>query len=176
MFTIQFMKYNSVRKLVGSKHSAIVGITAVLGLLLLLTACRNNRIIDEFRTMEAEIWHSADTLHFPFTITDTAAEHRLIVGLRNTSRYPYSNMFIFMNTLSPEGIIRRDTLEFLLADKYGTWLGRGSGRIRDSRFLINDRVVFPASGHWNIILEHGMRDLELQGISDVGLRLEMRSN
>ncbi|HSW67853.1 MAG TPA: gliding motility lipoprotein GldH [Bacteroidales bacterium] len=170
------MKHTSIRRRINAKYSAIFFTAAVVSLSLLLMACRKNHIIDEFRSKDTETWNAADTLHFPFTITDTTSEYRLIIGLRNTTNYPYSNMFIFMNTLTPHGIIRRDTLEFLLADKYGDWLGKGIGRVRDSRFLINDRMAFRNSGQWNIILEHGMRDIELQGISDVGLRLEKRSN
>jgi len=94
------------------------------------------------------------------------------LNVRNGPEYPYSNIFIFMNTVFPDGQIARDTIELTLADYDGRWLGSGMGSVKFSRFLFQKNVQFKQAGTYRFILEQAMRVRELSGIHDVGLRIE----
>ncbi|MCD4665822.1 MAG: gliding motility lipoprotein GldH, partial [Bacteroidales bacterium] len=54
----------------------------------------------------------------------------------------------------------------------GRWIGKGIGKIKENRILINRGVVFPIDGLYEINLEQAMREAELKGIADIGIRIE----
>jgi gliding motility-associated lipoprotein GldH len=77
-----------------------------------------------------------------------------------------------MNTTTPDGITSRDTLELTLADYDGRWLGSGMGSIKFSRFLFQQGIRFKQTGTYHFMLEQAMRVRDLDGIHDIGLRIE----
>lgn len=141
-------------------------------LALWITACSDKVYYEEFQAIEQEQWNMNAIKSFRFHIQDTSSSYRLIYTIRNTTDYPYSNFYVFTTTTHPGHEAVRDTIECMLADKYGKWLGTGFGKIRESRFLIREQFGFPDTGEYVIDIEHGMRDEVLRGITDVGVRLE----
>lgn len=57
-------------------------------------------------------------VRFDYTIEDAQPDYQLLVYVRHTERYPYQNMWLFV-----EDSLRQDTIEFYLADDRGQWLG-----------------------------------------------------
>ena len=86
--------------------------------------------------------------------------------------YSYSNIFLFVTTTSPGGQWIKDTLEMPLANSRGKWLGSGIGDLYFIRQLFKYNVRFPTSGVYTFKIVQGMRDTDLKGIRDIGLRLE----
>ena len=139
---------------------------------LLMAGCTNLPYFEEFVSKEKESWNMNDPVGFQVQIGDAEAAYDLIFTFRNTTDYSYSNLYVFLTTIHPDQTARRDTLEFLLADRYGRWLGKGMGKIRESSFLVRQGFYFPDTGNFVFILEQAMRDQTLQGIADVGIRIE----
>lgn len=79
---------------------------------------------------------------------------------------------MFIDTHFPQGIHTQDTIELILADNTGKWYGKGFGKIKEYQVLIRKAVTFPVTGIYNIGIVQGMRDKNLQGIEDVGIRIE----
>lgn len=94
-----------------------------------------------------------------------------MISLRNDNDYPYSNCFLFVNTISPKGIIIHDTIEFSLADEHGKWLGHGFGGVWSTEFY-KKNIRFPVKGPYKIEVIQAMRDEPLVGIMDVSIRIE----
>jgi gliding motility-associated lipoprotein GldH len=140
--------------------------------IFLTTSCSNDAHYEEFREIDSEAWHMDDTKEYIVDINDTTAAYRLIFTIRNTTDYAYSNLYMFFNIVKPDESIVRDTIECLLADRYGHWLGKGVGKIRENRFLIKENHIFTDAGEYKFTLEQAMRDEVLEGIADVGLRIE----
>lgn len=136
-----------------------------------LLSCNEDAYFEEYRKVEQDTWHMDDIKEFTIQIDDTSA-YRMIINIRNTTDYSYSNLYMFLTMLHPRQSARRDTIECLLADPYGHWLGKGVGKIRESRFLIKDNFSFPDTGNYLFKIEQAMRDVTLEGIADVGLRIE----
>ena len=65
-----------------------------------------------------------------------------------------------------------DTINCPLANAHGKWLGKGFAGVYDNRLLYMARKRFPLTGKYSIRIEQAMRDNELQGVLDVGLRIE----
>lgn len=149
-----------------------LNISRFIFILLVVVACTDDVYYEEFQTVDQEMWNMNTSKAFSFHIQDTSSVYRLIYTIRNTTDYPYSNLYFFTSTTHAGQDSKRDTVEFMLADKYGKWLGSGFGKIRESRFLIREQFSFPDTGVYVIDIEHGMRDEVLRGITDVGVRIE----
>lgn len=145
----------------------------IIGLLLVvLSACDTNRVFDEYKPILGESWHQDSLLVFTIPITDTIQNHNLYVNIRNDINYGYSNLWLFVDIEQPNGAAKRDTFEMALADPSGKWLGEGFGGYKTRQAIFRSNVFFPNSGEYKISIQQGMRQTQLDGISDVGLRVE----
>ena len=86
----------------------------VIGLMMLLTSCRSDIVYSRFMPMSSNQWHADSVAQFDYAITDTSVDYRILVYVRHTERYPYQNMWLFLN----DGMMN-DTIEFYLADDRG---------------------------------------------------------
>lgn len=109
---------------------------------------------------------------FRVNITDTSSTHSIYLNIRNSTDYPNSNLYLFIQTTSPTGASLRDTVEYWLADKRGRWLGKGFGAIRDNKLPYKTYIRFPDKGEYVFKIQQGMRAQNLKGIASVGLRIE----
>ncbi|MBS4057600.1 MAG: gliding motility lipoprotein GldH [Bacteroidales bacterium] len=144
----------------------------LVGLGLLFAACSNSSLIDDYHALPAEGWSKTDKQQFELNITDTTVSYRFFINIRNTVDYKYSNLYVFLNTRFPNGNHTRDTIECLLAEPSGKWVGHGMGRIRENQILLNQSLRFPIRGKYKFELEQAMRTDTLQGITDIGIRIQ----
>jgi len=148
----------------------------VIGLLFLVaaTSCKINSIYEKSEDIPKEEWNKNLAVKFDIPVTDTINGYRIVVNVRNSNEYPYSNLFLFISTQSPQGASIRDTLEITLADDKGKWLGKGFGGVWSSETAMRNNMVirFPASGIYKVEVYQAMRDDVLKGIKDIGLRVE----
>jgi gliding motility-associated lipoprotein GldH len=147
---------------------------AFLIALLVLTACDRSVVFEEHYALPSIGWHLNDKVVFEVPVNDTTSLHNLYIDVRNTTDYGYRNFYMFLEIKFPEGTILRDTIECLLADRTGQWAGKGFGKIRSNRFLFRTDVWFPEPGNYVFSIEQAMRNEVLEGISDVGLRIERK--
>ncbi len=138
----------------------------------LLISCDAKRVYDENIIVENNSWNVHNKMRFDVTIPDTNQRFNVYLKVRNALEYPYSNLFLFMNTVLPDGRISRDTLELTLADYDGRWLGSGIGSVKFSKFLFRKGIRFKQKGNYRFELEQAMRVNELKGIKDIGMRIE----
>lgn len=139
---------------------------------VLLVSCDPNRVYEFNYELEDDTWSREDTLIFDFRITDTATYHNLYINVRNTAEYPYSNLYLFLTIKAPNGKFSVDTVECVLADKKGKWLGNGSVTLFDNQILYKKNIRFPVKGIYRIKYEQAMRTAELKFIRNIGFRLE----
>ena len=139
---------------------------------LSLSSCDRSVLFEENVRIPDNRWDAANVIKLEADIPDTAQLYNLYVNVRNAGGYPYSNIFLFLNTTLPDGKRSRDTLEVTLADDKGQWLGDGMGDIWDNRALFRERMRFPQSGLYTFEIEQAMRQNPLPQIMDVGLRIE----
>ena len=91
--------------------------------------------------------------------------------------YPYSNLWLFINTIDPYGVLNIDTLECVLAKKDGKWIGHGLGDIWDIQCNFKNYRL-KKKGDYVFEIEQAMRygDLakieKLKGVMGIGLRIE----
>jgi gliding motility-associated lipoprotein GldH len=140
--------------------------------LVFFSACDSSVVYEENHKIEDNNWSAEKPMTFLAVIDDTTSAHNVYINLRNASHYPFSNIFLFLNTTFPGGELDRDTLEIMLATPDGKWLGEGLGDIWDNRVLFKKNVSFPQKGEYRFEFTQAMRLNPLPGVMDVGIRIE----
>jgi len=125
-------------------------------------------------------WDRNFTPEFNFTVTDTTTRYDLVIDIRHTGDYPFSDLYLFVDMHGPDGRHARDTVECRMADPTGRWYGKGTGfifagRTVAARVLYRHGSRFPAAGDYRIRLEQAMRTERLEGVLDVGVSVEQGS-
>lgn len=144
----------------------------ILLALIMLVSCDPGIVYEKNTSVDPEGWLVTDKKPFELEATDTLMLLNFYINIRHTTDYKYRNIFLFLDTFFPEGTQSRDTIEIILADTRGKWFGKGISNLRSNQVLMKRGFSFPVKGHYKFRLEHGMRDSELKGISDIGIRIE----
>jgi gliding motility-associated lipoprotein GldH len=149
---------------------SVISLSIVL--LILLASCDKSRVFDEYKPMPEEAWHMDSLKHFAFNVEDSLAIYNMFVNIRNTGKYEFSNLIVFIETDLPGALKLRDTVNCILANEKGEWLGSGFGSIWTNKIPYKIKFRFPRQGEYKVNIQHGMRKKDLQGVSDIGVRIE----
>lgn len=140
--------------------------------LLMMTSCDPSRVFDEYQTIPGAVWEKDTTWAFSFNIARTTQNNNIWFNVRNDQNYEFSNLWLFVTLEAPSGKAVTDTVQLLLADPAGKWLGKGFSGVYDNRLIFRRNVFFPESGRYTLYVRHGMRPVTLRGITDMGIRIE----
>lgn len=143
-------------------------------LALVFSACDRLLVFEQNQSISAKGWAQEEKLSFRAEINDTLGLHQIYLNVRNTTDYAYRNLYLFLDIEFPGGTLLRDTIEGILADRSGQWTGSGFGSIKSNRFLFRDQVWFPETGTYTFTLQQAMREEVLEGIADIGIRIERK--
>lgn len=116
-------------------------------------------------------WSKDSVLTFPLIIDDPHGLYQTQIVVRNTDAYRNQNLWLFVDTETPAGTHRRDTVQFFLADEFGRWVGSGVGTIFENVWIYQPRVRYSEAGTYTLRVQHGMRYDILDGIGEVGVRV-----
>ena len=155
-----------------SKLKMILAIFWLLVAGILLVSCDSRRVYDTYKKLPHSEWHADSLQFFSFNIYNTSQNHNLYFNIRNDRSYVFSNLWLFVKIIPPEGEVINDTIQFLLANHSGKWLGRGFTGIYTNQVPYRTHVFFPAEGSYTIQIQHGMRPTVLNGITHIGFRVE----
>jgi gliding motility-associated lipoprotein GldH len=154
------------------KLSLPLHVILLSNLICLCSSCDPNRIYEENKDIPEMLWHKDSIMKFEVEISDAQAKYNLYINVRNAGSYQFSNIYMFVDIAFPDGTINRDTVEGILADEKGQWLGNGLGDIWDNQIPFKNAVRFPLAGKYIFKIEQAMRAEQLSDIMDVGLRVE----
>jgi gliding motility-associated lipoprotein GldH len=155
-------------------RSKILAISALL-MLINLSCDRGTYFADSIK-MQDEAWSMFDPCNFTCQIDDTIRVYNLDLSVRTSTGYPYRNLYLFVVTSFPSGNSVTDTLQALLANEQGDWLGRGAGDLRELTIHYKSNIYFPEKGEYHFKVIHGMRDTVLNGVYDLGMRISLKEN
>ncbi len=144
----------------------------ILAVAFFIYGCDSHRLFEENKTIRDYNWDYNIPVVFNVDIQDTANAHTMFINVRNAGYYRFSNLFLFVNTVLPQGQTLRDTVEITLAEPDGKWMGNGLGDIYDNRYVFRSGFRFPQKGMYRFELIQAMRVNPLQGIMDAGIRIE----
>ena len=142
-----------------------------ISLIFLFFSCNKNTLYNQSFQLPEEGWISTNAVGFSVDVPDSLTSYSFELSIRNTTKYRYSNLFVFLITEYPNGNISRDTLEILLADINGRWLGKGWGETKENDIMLQESLRFPITGKYNFLIQQAMRADTLNGISDIGIKI-----
>ena len=143
---------------------------------LVFSACNNNIVFNDYKTFENQTWNADSNVVFGYSVSDTTSQNQIVIKVRHTTDYEFQNLFLFFKTK------KTDTLELLLANKEGKWLGKGVGDIREVEFVYKKDKVFTEKGDFTFEIEQAMRYGEfekiqhLNNIKAIGLSVQKQDD
>jgi len=139
-------------------------------------SCDNSTWYSENYRLENEKWSMYDPAKYACTIEDTVRTYDIEFSLRTSTDYPYRNMYLFIVTSFPSGTTVTDTLNAMVTDEKGRWMGKGAGDLRELTIPYKANVYFPEKGEYHFRVIHGMRDTVLKGVYDMGMKVSLRES
>lgn len=147
-------------------------IWSVFFVLLFLMSCENASQKVEMKNLKGT-WNKKAEQKFDFKINDAQNSKNIIFVVRNNNDYPYSNIRFIVNfTEAKTKNKKTDTLNYVLAQPNGEWIGKGFGDTKETLFQYKLNYKFPANGDYSIGVIQAMRADYLIGIEDLGLKIE----
>ncbi len=144
--------------------------------LLLVTigiiSCNQHVDFDQYVTIPKDGWSMDSMAVFKVDVTQQATVYDIYLNIRNRSEYPNSNLWLFVDVISPSGKTMHQKVDCVLADESGKWLGAGWGDLFHVKIPFMEDVKFAEEGTYTFRIVHGMRNEDLEGIHNIGLRLE----
>ena len=142
-------------------------------MLLIMSACTRGHIYEKYQDVTGWEWKYGDAKSFPLDIKEDGKHYNIYINLRHTEDYKFSNLWVQLNIKKPGNQEDNQRFALTLAEQDGKWLGTRLGNIYDiPPFLVLRNYSIPKKGQYNFILSHAMREDAIQGIMDVGIRVE----
>ena len=157
-------------KMKGGKSKIIA---AVLMIAVAAMACDRSIQYSENYSLEKGRWSMFDPAKYTCAIDDTLKIYNIQLSLRTSTDYPYRNIYLFVVTSFPSGTFVTDTIQAMVTDEKGRWLGKGTGDLRELTIPFKSNVYFPESGDYHFRVIHGMRDTLLNGVYDMGMKISL---
>lgn len=143
-------------------------------MVMLLVSCSGGVLFDQTANVDGH-WYKDNPKDFEVTVPDSLTTYNFYLNVRHTTAYRYSNLYLFLQTRLPNGHITRDTLQLILANNAGKWLGKGWGSVKEDQILLKRNLRFPMKGNYEFTIWQAMRADTLKGVRNIGLRI-VRSN
>ncbi|SDS40203.1 gliding motility lipoprotein GldH [Gramella sp. MAR_2010_147] len=160
---------------------SVFSVSSLILTIVLFSSCDKNRVFDEYESIQG--WHKDSLVNFELKNIDSLKTYNLFINIRNNNDYQYSNLFLITEIKFPQGKVISDTLEYDMSKPNGEWLGTGFGDVKENKLWYKENVRFEESGRYEVSIQQAMRKngevngiQELQGITDVGFRIEKRDN
>jgi gliding motility-associated lipoprotein GldH len=143
-------------------------------------SCDNSSVFDEYKNVGSS-WKDKDVVSFEFDAPDTTSQYDLIVNIRNNNDYEFNNLFLIVALENSNGDLKVDTLEHMMANPDGSFLGNGFSDVKENKLLYKANHQFDTLGKHKIKIEQAVRkrnmisgEESLKGITDVGFRIEKK--
>ncbi|RYY99266.1 MAG: gliding motility lipoprotein GldH [Chitinophagaceae bacterium] len=149
----------------------------VLLSVLFLSGCGHIDLYERTATLKGRVWRSSEKPTFRFDIKDTTVPYQLYVLFRHTAAYNFNNVWVSLSTTFPDGTSSKVQYELPLATNEKGWLGTGMSDVYEHRVALTPlgrEFLFRKAGTYTFTLEQIMRENPLEGVLNVGLRVEKK--
>ena len=149
----------------------LISLTAVLGMLTFLQSCGDDAFYDQVHSFDKNTWGKADTAIFKVDVQDSVINRDFILSLRTTTEYLYSDLWVYIMVTAPDGTTSKVAQKIPLARPDGSWIGRVSGTLVESRLRF-DSKPFPIIGEYVFKVCNATQEDLIPYVADIGLRIE----
>lgn len=149
---------------------------AFLLLLFFMAQCGKLPHFEENKEIPKGDWYSHKPLVFKFKVTNAKTRYNIAYNIRNTLKYPYSNLYVTYYIEDSKGkIISTELNNITLFDaKRGKPFGSGLGDTFTHQLPIPalQRYTFPKPDTYTFRIVQYMRKDPVGGILNMGIRIE----
>lgn len=141
--------------------------------ILCLWSCKQQEVYYKFEPISQNQWDKGSELCFDLdSVTINPLQtYTINVEISHNIIYAYRTLWLYLDQTLQDNIIVRDTVECLLSNENGSWLGSGNGATRQLSFLYKTDISVDTTFQNQICISHGMQDLQLKGIEKIGLKI-----
>lgn len=140
-------------------------------LLALAAACHSTAVFEAYQDIPKEVWSRYQPVEFAVNLPDSG-QYQIYICLRHTADYEMANLWCFISTRSRQAPFR-DTVNLKIAEPDGRWIGKG-GSVKTLEQPIRLHPVRLPAGKLTFRIEQGMRFENMNGIKNVGIRIERK--
>ncbi len=136
----------------------------------MLFSCSEQPFYEKVYSFKNNEWSQRVKPSFTIDIKDINIEYNFVITLRTTTDYKFSNLWIYMNTVTPDGTKAREPFQIAVTNADGSWAGIKTGTIVELPLQFNKRRL-PKKGKYTFTLEQGITDSKIDEVLDIGLRV-----
>ena len=137
------------------------GVAVIIGFFVFVS-CANKQTQEKYHIFHEERWNTDSIVAINFSEIDTNSSYNMVLKVRHSIDYEYQNLFLFVDFQD-----KIDTVEIMLSEKSGRWIGRGFGDIKELQILFKDQVLFSAEKQNNLFFEQAMRYGDRESINEL---------
>lgn len=149
---------------------------AIVSIVLLLISCNESDVYNSYVALPNTGWGDDSLAVFRVNIDNVDTPYDINFQIRNESNYKYANLWLFVDVVSPDGEMQRDTIECMLANNDGSWRGAGWGSLYSVQCAYRTNTKFIKKGEYTFRIAHGMRDADIKGVHSLGLKITKSKN
>ena len=143
---------------------------AICLLAVALSSCSEQPFYEKVYSFDGNEWNQRVKPSFTLNVKDIDIAYNFVITLRTTTDYKFNNLWIYMNTTTPDGTKAREPFEIKITNPDGSWTGIKTGTIVEHPLQFNKRKL-PKKGNYTFTLEQGITDSKIDEVLDIGLRV-----
>ncbi|MFT5858258.1 MAG: gliding motility-associated lipoprotein GldH [Flavobacteriaceae bacterium] len=142
-----------------------------LALGLLLFSCGEVPLFEEVYSFEEREWGQDVKPSYEVEIDDIDKSYDFTLSLRTSTDYAYSNLWVFMKTITPDGATAREPFEIQVTNDDGSWVGEKSGSVVTTKLYFKERKL-PMKGKYKFIIEQGITQSKIGDVHDLTFQVD----
>lgn len=143
----------------------------ILAMGLLLLSCGDKPMYEEVVSFDNREWKLDVKPEYTVEVKDASKVYDFTLSLRTTTDYQYSNLWVFMKTITPDGTVAREPFEIVITNDDGSWVGEKSGSVVTTPLYFRSRKL-PIKGKYTFVIEQGITESKVDEVLDLGFRVE----
>jgi gliding motility-associated lipoprotein GldH len=138
--------------------------------LVVFSSCETKPYYDKTYSFKGKTWNQRLKPEFVVPVEQTNQYFDFIIAIRTTTDYKFNNLWIYLNTTTPNNKKGRDPFQIRVANNDGTWRGTKTGTVVENQLLFKRRK-FPEKGNYKFTIEQAITEKTVGEILDIGLRV-----
>jgi gliding motility-associated lipoprotein GldH len=138
---------------------------------VVLSSCAEQPFYEKTVSFEGGNWDQRLKPAFKVDVQDLNKEYTFVISLRTTTDYKFSNLWIYLNTTTPDGNNSREPFQIQITDSDGAWLGEKTGTIVENNLIFPKRKL-PMTGKYIFSIEQGITSSKIEEVLDIALLVE----
>ncbi|MDO5666013.1 MAG: gliding motility lipoprotein GldH [Bacteroidia bacterium] len=143
-----------------------------------LSSCNEGEVYYRFHPIKNNNWSKQTAFDFLLDSLSVDPNKRYDISLEviNNNRYPYQNIWLFVQQNIADSTFVVDTIEVKLTDIHGKWLGKGGAGLYQLSIPYKTSIALDSTRNYLIRIRQGMKDDALEGIEKVGVLVKYTMN